>query len=245
MAKKEIDRIVLNQPGFYGEVIEEFPYKVFIEKANSEDLDLPFETDGEVFFAYYHFYGKDLRTHIFESIEKAKGFASRLSKDLRICKDRGKRQNPKKHGFQVEQTRYEDVFKFEECKNIRLIVEKIYKNLSYINCFDKVSHEQCFTTIVFNSKYSSEDALNYAYFMLYPYCIRYMAKDREKRKYGIIYKDYPDFNMYISYVDELILVNELNEEKQIVMSFAYDSMFDAEEKAENEIKEIKTRQSKA
>ncbi len=240
MARKEIDDIiVLNQPGFFGIAIEEYPHQVFIEKADSVDTEVFFIHESSVYFVYYHFNGHDLKTHFFNCYDDAKKYAKKLSRNIKDSIETAvERTNNWETVIDVAVGPITGKFGLIQ-KGWYSILEKTYYYIDYDGkyVFYKVLKNSDEPVVI---KYLKDygEAVDYASYTIYPHCKVISKRDEENRPFGIILKEY-DYGIYLAYTRDLFVVYQLDKKQRIDRTACYTIHFEADKKAKKWVEETK------
>ena len=231
MARKEIDEIIVKQPGFFGIVIEKLPHQVFIEKADLVDTEVFFTREDTVFFVYYHFNGQDLKTHFFNYYDDAKKYAKELSTSIKDCIETAVK------GMSNWETIIE-VAVGPITGKVGLILEgwysipsKTYFFIDYNGRYVlyKVLKDSDEFVIIKDFK-DERDAVDYARYTIYPHCQVTSRRDIENRPFGIILKEY-DYGIYLTYTRDLFVIYQLDKKQRIDRTRCYRLYFEANKKA--------------
>lgn len=217
MARKKIDELHLMKEGFFGTVIAEYPYYVYIEKADSVDSDLSFEHAKEVYFTYYHFVGYDYDTHIFDTYEEAVMEAELLSDSIRTRIMIGEIKNDEEQGFfEHYLTNHKGVYgtivnAFSGAEGeyyIEFTADEKYIVRADTNpkAWDVPAHSKKFDDYI--------DAEEYANFCGFDYCRCCRYIDKTLRYYGIVLKTCGE-DIYLTYTRDLFVVYELDDKNRI------------------------------
>ncbi len=235
MARKKIDELHPMQEGFFGRVIAEYPYYVYIEKADSVDSNLSFKHAKEVYFTYYHFAGYDYDTHIFDTYAEAVMEAELLSDSIRTRIIIGEIRNRKEHSF------FEHIL--DNHKGVYGTIIKAYTGLDgeyfieftadekYIvradteqdYCSDVPAHSKKFTEYI--------EAEEYVGFCGYDYCRCCRYIDRNLRHYGIVLKMFAE-DIFLTYTRDLFVVYELDDKNRICRKVCDYDFYNAEKIAD-------------